>query len=175
MNSYQLGKVGITLLGLYLLVAALLAAADVINGRLVDLVWEDAALLDLGLRMAGALLIVAFFGVIPAAFLIRRRRVLARRWCASSDDGEGLEFAAVDVLRVGLSLIGVVTLVGGLLAVPGALGSLLAVLLNREGEIRVDLLVGGLSGIGRGLLGLLIGAWLLRASASLAERWEEGT
>ncbi len=97
MSEFQLGRVGIVLLGLYILVKALLGAAQV-GGRLIERGLTDVA-------VASALTSTLLVGLLPAVVLIANRTRFARWWFAESPSGAAL--SARDLLRVGLILIAI--------------------------------------------------------------------
>lgn len=86
MSSYQLGRIGITILVLYLLLEALLVAIPVVATSAQVSKDGEVFIEGILLSLATTLAVVLLIGAVPAWILFRNRERLARRWFADGED-----------------------------------------------------------------------------------------
>lgn len=169
MSSYQLGRVGITLLGLYFLLALLLVAISLVEtlARAPDP--TDLSIDGVLVFAAIAGLIFTVFGAVPAWILIRNRDPLARRWFSDGDE-RSLAVSPSQLVEVGLVLLGIYLLVEGVIGAVGTAVALATLRTSTEtAEAETDFVIEG--GGPEALATILAGALLLRFAKSLSKRW----
>ncbi len=110
MSTQQLGKIGLVLLAVYLLVSSLSSIPSSM-GQILSLRIGNAgeAVTDLAI----ILLLVVLFALLPGLWIISRRDRLAKAWFVDDRDSQ-VSVEPQTLLAVGLVLIGVSTLIVGL-------------------------------------------------------------
>ena len=114
MSTQQLGKIGLVLLAVYLVVSSLSSIPSSM-GQIWSLGIGSAE--EAATALAIILLLVVLFALLPGLWIISRRDRLAKAWFVDDRDSQ-VSVEPQPLLAVGLVLIGVSTLIAGL--VPGA-------------------------------------------------------
>jgi hypothetical protein len=172
MNSYQLGKVGITIVGLGVAVHGLAGGVMMLTTAFSTMAIVESTSLrvfSLVILLLSALGFSLLFGLLPGALLILWRRELSRRWCASDDPTNELAVSGTELLRVGLLLLGVYLVVLGVVYLPESLVSVGASAWSEEPAAALGALLGGT--VVGSLVKVGAGWFLIRRSRSLAEAW----
>ena len=171
MNSYQLGKVGITLLALYMGLAVVLSIIQSM-GQALGFGIRDMEVSELGL-VAPYLCCGLLLGILPAAVLLWRRDSLARRWFADEGAGEGLTASGGGLLRIGLVLLGASAAIDGALSLVGGVAMGITASSIGGDAARSTGITSGIQIALRGTAGIVLGALLVRYSRRLSERWTQ--
>ena len=154
MSTRQLGKMGLVLLGVYLVVSSL--SSVILNlGRMA---MSGVSAGGLAVFLMLNLVLIVIFAVLPAAWIILRRDRLANAWFVE-DRHSQTSVEPQTLLAVGLVLIGVSTLIAGLVRLPLAAGQYFA--------------QGAMAAAGTSLqagVQLALGVGLIRGSKSLAAK-----
>jgi hypothetical protein len=169
MSSYELGRVGIVLLALYLVLEVFSGVIPILgtvaqSAQAGD-VFSLQAALTTGVMIAGVMIV----GAIPAAVLIANRDRLARRWF-SDGGGEPIAAQPAEFAQVGLVLLGISAALAGAAGVISVLVAWAAVPSSAEGAIPGEgAIIGRLSV--QSAVELAAGAALVRYARPLSERW----
>ncbi len=163
MSTRQLGKIGLVFLGIYLVVSSLSSIPSNMGQ-----IWF------LGSRGAGEavtllainLLLIVLFGLLPGLWIISRRDRLAKAWFVDDRDSQ-ISVEPQTLLAVGLVLIGVSTLIAGL--VRGAVAvSQIPITSQIQITGSTTIAVGAFVQAG---VQLVLGAALIRGSKPLSARF----
>jgi len=171
MSSFELGRSGITLLALYLVVEALLAAIAPMTTLARASTGGGLFFERLLVPLAITLGVVLVIGGVPAWVLIRNRDALARRWFLNG--ATGLESSSPSQLgKIGAGLMGAYLLINGMIGLVGAIVAWVASPASTTQDGAVPEVVHSASGaVIEALATAFAGALLLRYARPLAERW----
>ena len=115
MSTRQLGKIGLVLLGVYLVVSSLLGV--ILNLGRMGIPGSGVSAGEIAAFLMLMLVLIVIFAVLPAGWIILRRDRLANAWFV--EDRHSQTFVEPQtLLAVGLVLIGVSTLITGLVRLP---------------------------------------------------------
>lgn len=115
MSTRQLGKIGLVLLGVYLVVSSL--SGVILNLGRMGIPGSGVSAGEIAAFLMLMLVITVIFAVLPAAWIILRRDRLANAWFVEDRHSQTL-VEPQTLLAVGLVLIGVSTLITGLVRLP---------------------------------------------------------
>ena len=169
MSSYQFGKAGLTLLGLYVLLETLGSGGSALSRLAETFADTDPTVELVSISIVGLVFSVLLFGALPASILIWNSAKLARRWFAN-DEQPHSGLSPRHLLQVGVVVLGLATAVSGAL---GLVTSLSTVVFSRsvEGEAGARLLaMAGGNAVGS-VVHLALGLVLVRFAKPLSERW----
>ena len=169
MNTYHLAVVGIALLALSLVVDALGGGLSALHGILEAHARSGDALDEVAESLFRFLALLIALGLLPAAILIVFRRSIARRWFVSDGSSEVEIAPHVQLLRLGLVLLGVVMLANGLST--ALTGGVIGAFTLSGGEMVLPLRGHSLGMLAGGVVHLAFGIALIRRSAPWATRW----
>jgi len=110
MSTQQLGKIGLVFLAVYLVVSSLSSIPSAM-GQILSLGIASAE--EAAMALAIILLLVVLFALLPGLWIISRRDRLAKAWFVDDRDSQ-VSVEPQPLLAVGLVLIGVSTLIAGL-------------------------------------------------------------
>ena len=156
MSTRQLGKIGLVLLGVYLVVSSL--SSVILNLGRMAIPGSGVSAGEFAAFLMLNLVLIVIFAVLPAAWIILRRDRLANAWFVE-DRHSQTSVEPQTLLAVGLVLIGVSTLIAGLVRLPLAAGQYFA--------------QGAMAAAGTSLqagVHLALGVGLIRGSKSLAAK-----
>ena len=168
MSGYQLGRVGIVLLALYVLMQALLGAISIvtISSR------SAAPAVDaesVALSVATFLVVVLLIGALPATILIANRDALSRRWFGVDAESE-VSITSKDLFKVGLVLLAVAGIWEGVVGL-GSAGMLSASLRSAPAS-QLEGAAGTVSStVFRSASNVALGMLLLWIAKPLSNRW----
>ena len=112
MSTQQLGKIGLVFLAVYLVVSSLSSIPSAM-GQILSLGIASAE--EAAMALAIMLLLVVLFALLPGLWIISRRDRLAKAWFVDDRDSQ-VSVEPQTLLAVGLVLIGVSTVIAGLVS-----------------------------------------------------------
>ena len=110
MSTQQLGKIGLVFLAVYLVVSSLSSIPSAM-GQILSLGIASAE--EAAMALAIMLLLFVLFALLPGLWIISRRDRLAKAWFLDDRDSR-ISVEPQTLLAVGLVLMGVSTLIAGL-------------------------------------------------------------
>ena len=160
MSTQQLGKIGLVFLAVYLVVSSLSSIPSAM-GQILSLGIASAE--EAAMALAIILLLVVLFALLPGLWIISRRDRLAKAWFVDDGDSQ-VSVEPQTLLAVGLVLIGVSTLIAGL--VTGAVAVIAVSQIPRTGSTTIAVSTFVQAGVH-----LVLGVALIRGSKPLSARF----
>ena len=160
MSTQQLGKIGLVFLAVYLVVSSLSSIPSAM-GQILSLGIASAE--EAAMALAIILLLVVLFALLPGLWIISRRDRLAKAWFVDDRDSQ-VSVEPQPLLAVGLVLIGVSTLIAGL--VTGAVAVIAVSQIPRTGSTTIAVSTFVQAGVH-----LVLGVALIRGSKPLSARF----
>jgi hypothetical protein len=170
MSGFELGRVGVVLLALYIALQALVGGSEFVASRAFP---DFADAQALAFSIAAWFAAVVLLGLLPAAILVVNRDRLSQRWFGGPSDGT-MQMSAGELLQVGLVVMAVGGLWEGIVGLANAsmLWVSLQSLLSGGREEMADKLRTTLgSNTTRSAANLVLGTSLLWLAKPLARRW----
>ena len=161
MSTQQLGKIGLVFLAVYLVVSSLSSIPSAM-GQILSLGIASAE--EAAMALAIMLLLFVLFALLPGLWIISRRDRLAKAWFLDDRDSR-ISVEPQTLLAVGLVLMGVSTLIAGL--VRGAVAvSTMAVSTTIAGTATI-----AVGSFVAAVVQIVLGVALIRGSKPLSARF----
>ena len=160
MSTQQLGKIGLVFLAVYLVVSSLSSIPSAM-GQILSLGIASAE--EAAMALAIMLLLFVLFALLPGLWIISRRDRLAKAWFLDDRDSR-ISVEPQTLLAVGLVLMGVSTLIAGL--VTGAVAVIAVSQIPRTGSTTIAVSTFVQAGVH-----LVLGVALIRGSKPLSARF----